>query len=55
MTASKKDYSLWKKTAAAQAYYQNLQEFETELNKADQTDYKIKYDVVCKLKKMTEW
>ena len=52
MTASKKDYFLQKKTAAAQAHYQNLQEFETELNKADQIDYKIKYDVIHKLKKM---
>ena len=51
MTASKKDYSLQKKLVAAQAYHQNLQEFETELNKTDQTDCKIKYDTVCKLKK----
>ena len=54
MTASKKNYSLQKKTVAAQAHHQSLQEFETELNKADQTDCKIKYDVVYKLKKTTE-
>ena len=55
MTASKKDYSLWKKTVAAWACHQNLQEFETELNKADQINHKIKYDAVHKLKKTTEW
>ena len=54
MTASKKDYSLQKKIIAVQAHYQNLQEFETELNKTDQTDCKIKYDTVYKLKKMIE-
>ena len=54
MTASKKNYSFQKKIIAAQACCQNLQEFETELNKADQTNHKIKYDVVCKLKKMIE-
>ena len=54
MTAFKKNYSLQKKTVAAQAHYQNLQEFETELNKTDQINCKIKYDIVCKLKKTTE-
>ena len=52
MTDSKKNYSLQKKTVAAQAHCQNLQEFEAELNKADQTDHKIKYDIICKLKKI---
>ena len=55
MTASKKNYSLQKKTVAAWACHQNLQEFETELNKTDQTDHKIKYDAVYKLKKTTKW
>ena len=54
MTASKKDYSLQKKTVAAQAHHQNLQEFETELNKADQINHKIKYDIIHKLKKTTK-
>ena len=54
MTAFKKDYSLQKKTVAVQACHQNLQEFETELNKTDQINHKIKYDIICKLKKMTE-
>ena len=55
MIASKKDYSLQKKTIVAWVCCQNLQEFETELNKADQTDHKIKYDAVYKLKKTTKW
>ena len=55
MTASKKDYSLWKETVAARARRQGLQGFEAELNKADQADRKAKYDAVRKLKKMTEW
>ena len=54
MTTSKKNYFLQKKTVAVQACCQSLQEFETELNKTDQIDHKIKYDVVHKLKKMTE-
>ena len=55
MTASKKNYSLQKKTVAVWACCQNLQEFETEFNKTDQIDCKIKYDAVHKLKKTTEW
>ena len=54
MTAFKKNYFLQKKTVTAQICYQNLQEFETELNKVDQTDCKIKYDIICKLKKTTK-
>ena len=51
MTAFKKDYSLQKKIIAVQACHQNLKEFETEFNKADQINHKIKYDAVHKLKK----
>ena len=54
MTAFKKNYFLQKKTVAAQAHHQNLQEFETEFNKTDQINHKIKYDAVCKLKKTTK-
>ncbi len=49
-----KDYSLHKKIISGHNHCQILQEFEYDLNKADQTDHKAHHDALCHLKKISE-
>ena len=51
MSTLKKEYSLQKKTVAAQTQKQTLKRFDLILHKTDQADHKIKHDAVQCLKK----
>ena len=52
MIIFKKNYFFQKKIIAMQVYYQNLQKFETEFNKINQINCKIKYNIIYKFKKI---
>ena len=49
-----KKYSVYKKTVTIYKHCQKLKNIKYQLNKADQVNKKVKYDVIHQLKKITK-